>query len=252
MTYFDASTWIGKWPFTFAGAHTARTLATHLRHHQIRRALVSPLDAVFAPEPGPANLSLLRDTRGIVGLEPVPVINPALANWKEQLQQVGADARVRAVRLLPTYHHYKLSTRPVDELMDALASRRWKTIIQVRLIDERHEFHAMNLKALPLAQLELLVRRHAKRPVLASGLLRNEMLPLMTRHAGLVADLSYAEWHDTVSDLLSRIPPGQLVLASHTPFLITAAARAKLETSTVGKAAQRALAAGNLDRFLAA
>jgi hypothetical protein len=250
MTYFDASTWIGKWPFSFAEAHTARTLAAHLRDHGLRRALVSPLDAVFAPEPGPANLQLLRDSRGSVGLEPVPVINPALANWQEQLGQVAADPRVRAVRLLPTYHHYNLGSRAVDELMDALATRRWKTIIQVRLIDERHEFHAMNLKALPLAQLEAFVQRPAQTPVLASGLLRNEMLPLMKRHPGLVADLSYAEWHDTVTDLLSRIPLRQLVFASHTPFLITAAARAKLETSTASKIAQRGIAAENLERFL--
>lgn len=251
MTYFDASTWIGKWPFSFAETHTARTLAAHLRRHRLRRALVSPIDAVFAPEPGPANLHLLRASRELVGLEPVPVINPALANWKQQLEQVGTDTRVRAVRLLPTYHHYNLGSRAVDELMDALALRHWKAIIQVRLIDERHEFHAMNLRALPPTQMETFVSRHAKTPILASGLLRNEMLPLMKRHASLVADLSYAEWHDTVTDLLSRIPLRQLVFASHTPFLITAAARAKLETSTASKSAQRGIAAENLERFLA-
>src|SRR6188508_99833 len=77
MTYFDASTWIGQWPFSFADAHTPRSLAAHLARHGIARALVSPLDAVFAPAPQPANRAILVATRGVRGLVPVPVINPA-------------------------------------------------------------------------------------------------------------------------------------------------------------------------------
>jgi uncharacterized protein len=113
MTYFDANTWTGRWPFSFADAHTPRSLAAHLARHGIRRALVSPLDAVFAPAPQPANLALLAATRGHRGLVPVPVINPALAGWRDDLAGVAADARVRAVRLLPNYHDYKLAAPAV-------------------------------------------------------------------------------------------------------------------------------------------
>lgn len=250
MNYFDANTWTGRWPFAFIEEHTPRSLAAHLQRHGIRRALVSPLDAVFAPEPGPANRQLLATTKGIKALVPVPVINPALANWREELADCAADPRVAAVRLLPRYHNYRLNGRAVQELAAELGRRRLRLIVQVRLIDERHEFHAMNLKPVPVAELKAFLAAHPKLPVLASGLLRSEILALGSKHLRLLTDLSFAEWHDTIPHLLAKVPVGQLAFASHTPFLVTAAARAKLDTAETPAGKRSAIAAGNLERFL--
>jgi uncharacterized protein len=250
MNYFDASTWIGRWPFAFCDEHSLRSLAVALRHQGIRRALVSPLDAVFAPEPGPANRTLLDETRGERALSPVPVINPALANWREEFSRATQEPRVRAVRLLPNYHNYRLSGGAIDELVTAAVAGDVRLIVQVRMIDERHEFHAMNLKAVPLAELDGFLKRHAKVPVMASGLLRSEVLSLVPKHPRLLADLSFAEWHDTIPHLLAKVSARQLAFASHTPLLITAAARAKLDTAEVTEAKRRMIAAENLERFL--
>jgi predicted TIM-barrel fold metal-dependent hydrolase len=253
MNYFDANTWIGRWPFAFCDAHDARTLSAHLRRHGARRALVSPLDAVFAPEPGPANRALLESTRGVAGLEPVPVINPALANGSEELARCAADKRVRAVRLLPNYHNFGLKTRAVDRLIAELKKRGLRLIVQMQLIDARHEYHAMNLKPVPVHELEALLERRADAawPVLASGLMRPEILRLAPKFPQLLADLSFAEWHDTMQNLLAKVSARQLVFASHTPLLITAAARAKVDSSTISEAERRAIAGENLERFLA-
>ena len=250
MNYFDANTWTGRWPFAFLDAHTPRTLNARLAQHGIRRALVSSLDAVFAPSPGQANRELRRTTRGVKGLVPIPVINPALADWREELEAVASDSRVSAVRLLPAYHNYRLSNRMVDELAVELVRRRLRLIVQVRLIDERHEYHALTIKPVRGVDLAALLKRHAKLPVLASGLLRSEILPLLPKHPNLLADLSLAEWHETMRHLLAKVSPRQLAFASHTPFLITAAARAKLDTSGVPAGKLSAIAAGNLQRWL--
>ncbi len=250
MNYLDANTWIGRWPFSFAVAHMPRSLASHLKRHGIGRALVSPLDAVFAPAPQPANLALLAATKGQRSLLPVPVINPALANWRADLAAVAADPRVRAVRLLPSYHDYKLDAPVVDELIAELKRRRLGLIIQMQLIDHRHEYHALTIKPVPADDLARLLKRHPKLPVLASGLLRPDLLQLSPLHPNLLADLSFAEWHDTMEHLLAKVPARQLAFASHTPLLITAAARAKLDTSTLPTAQRRLIAAGNLQRFL--
>jgi len=250
MNYFDASTWIGKWPFAFVDAHTARSLAAHLKAHGIRRALVSPLDAVFAPSPGPANCELLRATRGVAGLTPVPVINPSLANWREELAAATSDPRVRAVRLLPTYHNYRLRSRGVDELVAELVRRRLRLIVQVRLIDERHEFHAMNIKPVKPTDFATFAARHPRLHVMASGFLRSEILSIAKSCPRVLFDLSFAEWHETIRHLLVKVPVRQLAFASHTPFLITAAARAKLDTSGVPRSRLTAIASRNLERWL--
>ena len=250
MKYFDANTWIGRWPFAFLEDHDPRSLAAHLRAQGIGRALVSPVDAVFAPEPGPANHQLLQTTREITALAPVPVINPALANWREELAVVAADRRVKAIRLLPRYHNYRLNLAAVQELVAETTRRRLQLIVQVRLIDERHEFHAMNLKPVPTAELAAFLQANSRVPVLASGLLRAEILPLAPSHPNLLADLSFAEWHDTIPHLLAKVAVKQLAFASHTPFLVTSAAREKLDRSETTAATRTAIAAGNLERFL--
>jgi predicted TIM-barrel fold metal-dependent hydrolase len=250
MKLFDANTWTGAWPFSFADAHTANSLAAHLAHHGIARALVSPLAAVFAPAPQPANRALLADTRRLRALVPVPVINPALASWRDDLAEVAQAPRVRAVRLLPNYHDYRLDAPTVDELIAELQRRRLRLIVQMQMIDHRHEYHALTIKPVPAAELAALLRRHAKLTVLASGLLRPDLLALASRQPRLLADLSFAEWHDTLEHLLARVPARQLVFASHTPLLITAATRAKLDTAPLRAPQRRAIGAGNLQRFL--
>lgn len=251
MNFFDACTWIGRWPFSFAPAHTPRSLAAHLKRHGITRALVSPLDAVFAPAPQTANRELLAATHPFRALIPVPIINPALATWREDVAEIAADRRVRAVRLLPNYHNYALRAPVVDELIAALAKHRLRLIVQMQLIDHRHEYHALTIKPVPTADLAALLRRHRTLPVLASGLLRPDLMKLARHHANLLADLSFAEWHDTMEHLTARVPARQLAFASHTPFLITAAARAKLDTSTLPTSERAPIAAGNLRQFLA-
>ncbi|HTO02083.1 MAG TPA: hypothetical protein VL069_00205 [Opitutus sp.] len=250
MKTFDANTWIGRWPFAFLEVHSARSLAAELRRHDIGRALVSPLDAVFAPEPGPANREMLRTTRGVEALHPVPVINPALANWREELDVVALDPRVRAVRLLPAYHNYRLAHRAVGDLAIELVRRQLRLIVQVRLIDERHEYHALTIKPVPGTDLSVLIARHPKLRMLASGLLRSEVLSLLPKHPELLADLSFAEWHDTLRHLLGKVSVRQLAFASHTPFLITAAARAKLDTAGIAETKRAAIGFGNLERFV--
>lgn len=250
MNYFDANTWTGRWPFAFLDVHSPQSLAAHLAAHGIRRALVSPLDAVFAPAPGPANRELLRDTREVKALLPVPVINPALANWREELAACGADPRVQAVKLLPAYHNYRLTHRAVDELAHELIRLKLRLIVQVRLIDERHEYHALTIKPVPAKEVGVLMKRHPKLSVLASGLVRTEIFDLVPKFPRLLADLSLAEWHETMIHLLAKVPARQLAFASHTPFLISAAARAKLQGADIGAGKRTAIAAGNLAKFL--
>lgn len=250
MNYFDASTWIGKWPFAFVDAHTAKSLVGHLRTHGIRRAVVSPLDAVFAPAPGPANRELLRATQGVAALVPVPVINPTLADWREELADVTSNPRVRAVRLLPAYHNYRLGSRAVNELAAELIRRRLRLIVQVRLIDERHEFHAMNIKPVKPADFAAFAARHPRLRVMASGFLRSEILAIAKKCPRALFDLSFAEWHETIRHLLAKMPVRQLAFASHTPFLITAAARAKLDPSGLPESQLAAIASRNLERWL--
>ena len=248
MKFFDASAWLGQWPFAFLDAPDARTLAVHLRQHGIDRALVSHLDAVFAPAPDRANATLRRETRRTPSLMPVPIINPTLGNWRDELARCATDSRVRMIRILPNYHAFALGSKVADELAEELLRRGLALAVQMRLIDERHEWHGLNIKPTPTHALDGFLARHRKLPVLAGGLGRLDILALLPKHAHLVADLAFAEWHDTLSYFVNRVGATQLAFCSHAPFHITAASKAKVAAQLASPAAQRAVAAGNLRR----
>jgi hypothetical protein len=120
----------------------------------------------------------------------------------------------------------------------------------MRLIDERHEYFALKIKGVPVADLAVLLDRHPNLPVLASGLPRPDILALLPKYPQLLADLSFAEWDDTVGHLLASVAARQLAFASHTPFLLTAAARAKLDAANATAAKLKQIASGNLERWL--
>lgn len=248
MKLFDANAWIGTWPFSLGPALDARGLARELRRHGIDRALVSPLAAVLAAEPGAANRALLRETRGVRGLWPVPVINPALANWREEFAAVAADSRVRAVRVLPGYHGYKLTARALAHLADACNERGLRLIVQARLIDERHEYHAMTVQPLAIKALGAWLAERPQHAVVVCGLLRSEIQALAPVHPNLHADLTLAEWLDPVPELRKKAARGQLVFGSGTPLFMPGAQAAKLATAR--GADRSAVASDNLAAWL--
>lgn len=250
MNVFDATAWIGPWPFAVLPEHTAASLTKALREHGIQRALVSPLRAVFAPEPGPANQALLRRTRSATALTPLPVLNPILPGWRDELDTLARDPRVRAVRWLPAYHGYSLRARELDVVVAALRERDLRLVITARLIDERHEYFALRLKPVPSTDLAAFLQRHPDWPVLVSGLTFQEALNLAPQYPRLLVDCSFAEWDRTLERWRETIPADQIVFGSHTPFLVTAATTAKLMTARLPAREHRAIAAGNLEAFL--
>lgn len=250
MMAFDALTWLGHWPFAFLAERNATALARHLRGHGIRRALVSPLDATFAPEPGPANRALFRAVRDTPTLEAVPVINPALPDWRDQLQECLDRAPVRLVRVLPSYHRVVLTGPGMRGLIAECRERGVKVAIQARLIDERHEHHAVSVRPPKVPALARFLDAFPNEPVLLSGVLRTEAATLAADRPHVMFDLAFVEWLETVRTVLAAVPARQLVFASHTPFLETAAAPAKFAHARISPAARRALLGANLERFL--
>lgn len=251
MKLFDANTWIGRWPFAFLAERSAREHAAFLRRHGIARALVSPLDAVFAPEPGPANRRLLEQTRGVPGLVPIPVINPALANWPEELARVCKDRRVRAVRWLPSYHNYRLRGARVEACAAALLEANLRLVLTARLVDERHEYFALRIRPLATAEISAFLERHPLVPTLITGLYRPDFVTLLSRHRHACGEISFVEWDRTVERVLREVPSRQVLFGSHAPFLIAAAGVAKVSTAALPDRERDAVARENLSAFLA-
>ena len=81
----DCNVSYGNWPFRRFPFKRLTDLRDHLKAQGVTRALVSHLGTVFHPDPHPYNLDLIEEATEVHGINPIPVVNPMLAGWQEDL-----------------------------------------------------------------------------------------------------------------------------------------------------------------------
>lgn len=244
----DSNVFLGPWPFAPIPEPSPASLQRQLKAAGIGRALVSPLAAVFQPDPMPANRRLFAALGRQEALVPVPVINLALANWEEQLDECLAHG-VPAVRLLPNYHNYRLTHARVDAFMAGLDRTKLRLIVNVRLQDERTQYFALQIKGVPVPDLAAFLQRHPRHHPLITGLFRPELKQLATARENFSTDIAFCEWRHTVADLLTVLPTRRLFLGTCTPLLSTRGQVDKLRLAFIPAAAKRTIGTTNAVRF---
>jgi predicted TIM-barrel fold metal-dependent hydrolase len=242
----DTQVHLGRWPFALGPDLTAKQLAAHLRSHGIRRALVSPLAAVLAPDPMPANSALFAAVRRLPALVPVPVVNPCLANWREQL---AACLGACAIKLFPNYHNYRLDSRRLDPFCAEVRARKLRLLINLRLEDDRHRYFGLRVIRVPVTQVAAFLERHPRLHPLLLGLLTEELRGLAKSHRNFSADTSFIEFMDSIPTLVKEFPARRLLFGSNTPFFTTGASMAKITTMRLPARARTALGHANAKRF---
>jgi uncharacterized protein len=244
----DANVHLGPWPFTLVPELGASQLAAHLRAHGIRRAIVCPTTAILAPDPLPASRALLASVRRIPALLPVPVVNPALANWREQLDAAEAGP-LRSVKLFPNYHNYRLDSARLDPFFSEVRSRRLRLLISVRFEDERHRYFGLRIKGVPPQTLISFLRRHQRLHPLVFGLGLPELRQVAKKCDNFSTDTSFIEWRDSLATLVREFPPRRIFFASHAPFFVTRASIAKLTAAGLPARTRDAIGYRNAARF---
>jgi uncharacterized protein len=250
MRFLDTNCWMGAWPFASLPARSAAALQAHLAEHGVARALVSSFDALFQSDPTPANRALMLACREHPGLLPLPVINPAMPAWQEHLARCVDTMPVRAIRLLPGYHRYRLTGAAVGRLVEDATGQRIRIVVTARLVDERHEHPAVRVKPVKVPELAAFLERHADVESLVQGLTRHEVDALAGKTKRFLTDLSFAEWEDTLRVLRRKLPVARMVFGSLTPLHVLRAQVDKVRLSTLSEVDRRAVAADNAQRFL--
>ncbi len=246
----DTNAWWGPWPF--AEVRTDRTpaeLAAWLKRHGIAGAWVSPLAGIWVDDPMPANRALREALPPRGKLWPLPILNPVLPNWLDDLRELAAMKGVTAVRLLPAYHGYRLTKGLAKDVGAAAAEAGIRLVITVRLVDERHEHHAVRIKPVAVADLQTWLREGGDMPLM-QGLTRHEIDQLVASGMNqFLSDLSFAEWQDTMTTIARSLPLDRVMLGTLTPLHVTAAQVAKVTSSREAAKSVAAVAAGNARRF---
>jgi len=245
---YDINTWFGHWPWQRFPIKTIKDLEEHLQESDIRKAMVSHLGTVFYQDPDPYNRDLMKACRRSEMLTVVPVINPHLNRWQDVLA-VYVDEGLRTVRIIPAFHNYKLYTRQVFELVEALAEREMRLIIQMRMEDERDRYFALNIYGPKIKHVVRLAGRFPEFQFVCTNVYLPHAKELGEQTKNVSVDVSFAEWLFTVPELVEALGADRVFFGSHTPILYTKATAMKLTEADVSKAVKEKIGVKNAERF---
>lgn len=245
----DTNVSLGEWPFATVGLTSARSLRKHLEASGIGTALVSHLATVFNPEPDHGNQRLFKALRTEPQLIPVPVINPALADWRERLDQYRDRQAVPAVKVYPNFHRFQLASPTMDRLVAYARDHGIRLMINIRMADERLQYFGLKINGVTLKSLADFSARHVDLKFLCLGLYRPEILELADRCGNFRTDFSFADWQFMLEELLTKLSVDRIFFGSHSPIMITQSIADQLTRSRLTPARIRRIGRDNAKKF---
>jgi len=246
---FDANVWFGNWPFQSFTINSPVKLAGHLEKEGISKALVASPESIFYPDPDQGNEILFKRTEKYQDLLPVPIVNPSLKNWDTMVGKY-VKRNITAVKILPNYHCYQLSSPYAAECFAALAEYRILCVVQMRIEDERSQHPLCRIPGVDTDAVIDCAQRHSSINIAVSCAYFSEAVVLVEKTENVYVDISFVETMDTIACLLSKIPASRILFGSHTPFLYTRSAVMKVETCEISESDREMIRCGNISRLL--
>lgn len=246
--FTDVNVSFGHWPFQLGGYTDVSALKTHLAGHEISRALVSHLGAVFYPDADHYNRCLFEAVEGDSSLLPVPVLNLEIPGWEEHLHRYRQEHKITTVMILPSFHFFSMESPAAARLAQLLQDWNMPLLVRLRFEDERNQYRGLSVEGVPTGAV---IRFHREHPELRL-LCLNAYLPEIIRIGAetgptLAFDFSFAERSNTIDTLLHDLPPERLFFGTHLPFLYTMSSILKVRHSNASETERRQIASENAD-----
>ena len=241
----DINTSFGRWPFQNFDVNSAQAMAKHLNSAGITKALISSIDGILYPDPSSCDAELFKTVKSTPMLIPVPTINPGFANWRAAMETSG----LKAVKIIPNYHNYRLTDPAVGQLMEVLAERKITLMIQMRVEDERNQYPLMKIPGVDWRAVVQLANTCREVSIVCLCAYRGEAVELVQKTGNVHVDISFIETFQTLPALLRKIPADRILFGSHTPFLYTESAVMKLKTACLAAKPYKAIACANARRL---
>lgn len=216
----DLNTWTGHWN-TLPIRGDVESVRASLTACGIDRICLSPLDAAWCPNQHRYNGVVYDAARQYPDVIPVPVLDPTLPTWREELTCALTQPRMRLVKLLPGYGPYDLPA--ADALCDALAQETLAVIIQTRIDDPRRQHPLAQAPDVPVGAIADLAERHPSLTVIIGGPTTAAIRSLGDRLLALpdlYVDVSQADGLDGVKTLIDDGLTHKLLFGSHAPLFV--------------------------------
>jgi len=245
----DMNCWTGHW-----GTHPLRgeaeAVRDSLKQIGVDRLCLSPLDGVWAQNPHLANQAVYDAAERWDDVYPVPLLDPTVATWQEELWRARDCSRVQLVTWLPSYSQYDLCA--ADEWAEAIAEAGLGLIVQTRLEDTRRQHAGAVIPDVDPGEVAELARRHPDLTVIIGGAVWTairELAEVLLGLPNLYADVSQADGTDTMRILVEAGLTERLLFGTHAPFFVPLAGIARVITDVDDQTAA-AILGGNATELL--
>ena len=248
MEIVDVCAWTGHWGSLRLPGAADRVVAS-LEEVGVESVLLSPLDAAFAHNPHLANADVYEAAERFPAVRPVPVLDPGLATWREELT-LAAERGAPAVRWLPAYGGYDL--RESDECAAAVGEAGLILFVQTRLEDPRRQHPGALVHDVDPAEVAALAGRNPRVPVVIGGAAWKAVLdlgPEILALERLYADVSQADGMDSLVRMVAAGLTPRLLFGTHAPFFVPLAGLARVVLDLEAPEA-KAVLGGNARRLL--
>ena len=245
----DINAYAGHWPSHPVEGALDRVRAS-LTGYGVERICVSPLDAAWCRNPHRFNDSIYAASHATEDVYPVPVLDPTIATWRDELERAKEQPRVRLVKLLPAYSCFELAV--AGDLFTALSDAGLGVIVQTRLEDPRRQHPLAQVPDVPAAEIADAAERYPDLPVIIGGPRTGEIRALGDRLPdlpNLYADVSQADGMDAVKVLVEDGLRDKLLFGSHAPLFIPYSALSRVVTDLSDDDAA-AILGGNAERIV--
>jgi uncharacterized protein len=219
----------------------AQQLAALLAPFEVTRIFAGRLEALFFENPHDANrLPGARMPTTEPSITFVPVLDPTVATWADELDRLARAGPLPMVRLYPGYGVYSLEE--ANGLLDALAKRKVIAQVVSQMEDPRRQHKKAQIANVPVAQVLEAASRHPGLQVLLCGAGTNELNGLgskLPRAHNLWAETSNADGLGAIPKLLTSPWRDRLVFGSHAPLFVPYSALARVVVDLDDQEAQQ-------------
>ncbi len=225
----DVNAWTGPWPALVNVPFDAAPVRASLRAYGVERIYMSPLAAAWCANPHLCNQVVYAAADEYDDIHPVPVIDPTLSTWREELDKAAEHPAVRMIKLLPGYGGYELSG--ADDLLKEAPREDLVVMVQVRIDDPRRHHPLAKVPDVPAKDIVQAAERHPELKLVIGGVSAATLRNLAARLRdlpGFYADLSQVDGMDSVKMLVDEGLGRRILFGSHAPVFMPAAAVARV------------------------
>ncbi len=163
----DVNTFCGHWPFRKIPTENMDRIKENAEKHNINSMIISSLNSIFYEDPQEGDeeiASLIPE-----GSYQAITVNPTIGWFDKDIEAAADNKNVKAVRIHPEFHKFRLTDKCVTRLFDVLYEHKLPLIITSQMEDPR-AFHWTPQNDVPVHELLSMIISNKKIPVVFTNL----------------------------------------------------------------------------------